>query len=479
MIAFCFFCSVTQSLNPWSLAHRLSSISWLILLEVKSKAWKSILTSTASGQPVNLTVNRPRALKARERGNDPDGLKSIFGQTFQQLHFLRPAQLRIQAGNRPFRVKFAGEGQHTHNRHKYNLITPYSTSSLPLCSACLVLSVPSSLVSGGIDAGGPFRDLCSEACSTVQSRDTPLFIPSPNAAGFGDYGNTFIPNPKSTSSLHLSMYAFLGKFMGMAIRGGHVLNLDFPPMVWRGIVAMPITRDDIQDINALAFKVLEQYGSTAIDKSAFEQMPTQKFTTITSDGREVELKENGANLVVTFDNRMEYVRLEEQYRLHEFDTAIGSIRRGLGTIIPVHLLSLFTPSEVETMVCGAREVDIEFLKRHTEYQRGIRPTDPHVRFMWQALEEMTQKERQLFIRFVSGQSRLWSDDAAFVQKFKLMPSPVDNDVILPVSHTCFFSLELPKYSSLEVMRAKLLYAAENCTMIDADTAADNLDWNEE
>jgi hypothetical protein len=88
----------------------LSNISWLILMEVKSKAWKSILTSTASGQSVNITINRPRALKARERGNDPDGIKSVFGQVAQQLHFLRPAQLRIQAGNRPFRVKFAGEG---------------------------------------------------------------------------------------------------------------------------------------------------------------------------------------------------------------------------------------------------------------------------------------------------------------------------------------------------------------------------------
>jgi hypothetical protein len=120
-----------------------------------------------------------------------------------------------------------------------------------------------------------------------------------------------------------------------------------------------------------------------------------------------------------------------------------------------------------------------FFQRNTEYQRGIRPTDPHVRFFWSALEEMTQKERQLFIRFVSGQSRLWSDDAAFVMKFKLMPSALDNDIILPVSHTCFFSLELPRYSTQTIMRAKLLYSINNAFQIDADTTADNLDWNDE
>jgi hypothetical protein len=82
LLALCVFVSlVTQSLNPWSLAHRLSNISWLILMEVKLKAWKSILTSTASGQSVNITINRPRALKARERGNDPDGVKCLESGT--------------------------------------------------------------------------------------------------------------------------------------------------------------------------------------------------------------------------------------------------------------------------------------------------------------------------------------------------------------------------------------------------------------
>ena len=104
------FVDFAQCANPWSLAHRLSNISWLILSEVKSGAWRSVLTSTATGHMVNITLNRPRALKARERGNDADGLRSMFGQTFQQLHFLRPATLRIQQGNRPFRVRFLGEG---------------------------------------------------------------------------------------------------------------------------------------------------------------------------------------------------------------------------------------------------------------------------------------------------------------------------------------------------------------------------------
>jgi len=57
----------------------------------------------------------------------------------------------------------------------------------------------------------------------------------------------------------------------------------------------------------------------------------------------------------------------------------------------------------------------------------------------------------------------------FRQRFKIQAFPKrDADNYLPVSHTCFFSLELPAYSSKEIMAAKLRYAIYNCQAIDAD-----------
>ena len=46
------------------------------------------------------------------------------------------------------------------------------------------------------------------------------------------------------------------------------------------------------------------------------------------------------------------------------------------------------------------------------------------------------------------------------------------DSHFPVSHTCFFSMEWPRYSSFEVARAKLLYAIVNCTDMDIDATAE-------
>ncbi len=50
-------------------------------------------------------------------------------------------------------------------------------------------------------------------------------------------------------------------------------------------------------------------------------------------------------------------------------------------------------------------------------------------------------------------------------------SCAEPDIMLPVAHTCFFSIELPKYSVYEILRDKLKYAITHCQAIDTDGRA--------
>ena len=43
-----------------------------------------------------------------------------------------------------------------------------------------------------------------------------------------------------------------------------------------------------------------------------------------------------------------------------------------------------------------------------------------------------------------------------------------NDISLPVSHTCFFTIDIPKYSSADILYNKLIYAIRFCGEIDND-----------
>jgi len=176
----------------------------------------------------------------------------------------------------------------------------------------------------------------------------------------------------------------------------------------------------------------------------------------------------GSAIDLTFDNRAEYCDLVERYHLHEFDQQAAAVRAGLGTIVPLHLLNLFTWDQLEMMVCGSADIDVKLLESCTEYS-GCSPSDQHVRFFWQALEEFNQEERSALVRFTWGRSRLPLTAAGFTQRFKLQSfghTPIDSH--FPVAHTCFFSLELPAYSTLAIMKDRLRYAIFNCEAIDAD-----------
>ena len=54
---------------------------------------------------------------------------------------------------------------------------------------------------------------------------------------------------------------------------------------------------------------------------------------------------------------------------------------GLGASLPTELLALFTATELEELVCGRPEIDVDLLRRVAVYSDGIDPTEPHVQYV--------------------------------------------------------------------------------------------------
>lgn len=109
---------------------------------------------------------------------------------------------------------------------------------------------------------------------------------------------------------------------------------------------------------------------------------------------------------------------------------------------------------------------------NTAYDDDISETDPHIQSFWRVLRSFDASQRSAFLRFVWARSRLPATQD-FHQKFKIQAAvgegqKDDADKSLPKAHTCFFSLNLPKYSNDEVTKKQLLYAVENCIEMDAD-----------
>lgn len=416
--------------KDWSTAALIAKCRGLIYTMLKEPTWNNALTATTcSGSTFELQLSRSRALKFASSGQvDNDGRLMVFSQAFRQIHQLPPKSLR--RSDKLYTVLWMGERAH--------------------------------------DAGGPYRESWSVYCTELQSKALPLLRQTQNGIhSIGQNREDWVVNPGATAATQLDMFSFLGKLMGVVIRNKEYLNLDLSLVVWKLLAEEPLSIEDLEAIDIETVRTLKLIRDSPAE--GFEEVfDGVVFTTFSADDREVELIPGGTSRQLTYGNRLEYVHSVEQYRLREFDRQAEAIRGGLATTVPVKLLALFTWDEVEMMVCGKKQVDITLLKSVTEYS-SCRSEDPHVHNFWEVLEGFSDEERSMFLRFCWGRSRLPLRADAFPQRFKINGfnrTPADN--YLPVSHTCFFSLELPPYSSVEVMRAKLTYAIYNCQAIDGD-----------
>eukprot|EP00002_Diphylleia_rotans_P025993 TRINITY_DN5163_c0_g1_i1.p1 TRINITY_DN5163_c0_g1~~TRINITY_DN5163_c0_g1_i1.p1 ORF type:complete len:140 (-),score=32.97 TRINITY_DN5163_c0_g1_i1:151-570(-) len=136
-------------------------------------------------------------------------------------------------------------------------------------------------------------------------------------------------------------------------------------------------------------------------------------------------------------------------------------------IIPTTPLRLFGPTDMDILICGEQTVDVQFMKDHMDYG-SYSSTDATILLFWRVFEEFTHEERILYVRFVSGLTRL-PQEGSLPRRFKIDRLNARNlDESLPQASTCFFLCKLPPYQTLEQMRSKLLYAIQNCRDIDTD-----------
>ncbi|XP_063955724.1 probable E3 ubiquitin-protein ligase HERC1 isoform X1 [Lytechinus pictus] len=357
--------------------------------------------------------------------------KPIFVQIAKQVVRLKPADLRLPA--RAWKVKLVGEGAD--------------------------------------DAGGVFDDTITEMCQELESGTVGLLIPTPNAVSeTGSNRDRFLLSPSASSEEQLSLFKFLGILFGVAIRTKKPLDLHLAPVVWKQLVGIPLTTQDLEEVDFLNVQNLRNISD--IDKSGVnednfhEVIPLERFEGQSADGRFVPVVPGGWSIPLTFSNRKEYVERALAYRLHELDRQVAAVREGMSWIIPIPLLSLLTYRQLEQMVCGMPVISVDILKRVVRY-REIDEHHPLVQWLWQTLEQFTNEERVLFMRFVSGRSRLPANIADISQRFQIMK--VDRSVDgLPTAQTCFFQLRIPPYSSQAIMAERLRYAIHNCRSIDMD-----------
>jgi E3 ubiquitin-protein ligase HERC2 len=81
---------------------------------------------------------------------------------------------------------------------------------------------------------------------------------------------------------------------------------------------------------------------------------------------------------------------------------------------------------------------------------------------------LTEEERSAYLKVVWGRSRLPISLDGLQRKHSIEYFRNRTKDSLPISHTCFFRIDLPEYSSEEILKQRLVYAFTFCGDIDAD-----------
>jgi E3 ubiquitin-protein ligase HERC2 len=434
-----------QASVPGTLAFELSNCRDALPSSIRVPAWEAALDATAGNvNRPRVVLNRPRASRHADRGvPDLEGDKTLFSQCFRVMH-PQPASI-MRVTDRMYECVFAG----LHS----------------------------------IDAGGPYRESFENYVAELHSPALSLLVESANTRSHrGVCADCWVPNPAARSPTEREMLRFLGKLMGAAIRSKNYVSVRLPPLVWRRIVGQEPLPGDLAavcvDILTNRIEFVRNPTRTVegapqeMSKEEFESLDLFVWTAPSANGGEVELVPGGSDIAVRWEDREAYADAVLQFKLHEYDRQIAEIRYGLSTIVPVQLLTLFPCTEVERMVCGDPNLDVDLLRSMSTYDGGYTGEHQTIRFLWEVLEEWDPPMRSRFLRFCWGRSRLPPRAQWGQHRFKIQKAGGDASNMLPRACTCFFTLTLPEYTSKEMLERQFRVAIEWCGAIDGDGGGD-------
>ncbi|KAJ5101659.1 hypothetical protein NUU61_003881 [Penicillium alfredii] len=330
----------------------------------------------------------------------------------------------------------------------------------------------------GVDAGGVTREWFQVLARGMFNPNYALFIPV--AAD----RTTFHPNRLSgVNSEHLMFFKFIGRIIGKALYEGRVLDCHFSRAVYKCILGRAVSIKDMETLD------LDYYKSLLwMLENDITDIITEAFAIETDDFGEkqvIDLIPDGYNIPVTQENKEEYVQRVVEYRLVEsvreqldnflkgtnripspnpqsVDQKLTQDSSGFHEIIPPDLISIFNEQELELLISGLPEIDVDEWKNNTEYH-NYSASSSQIQWFWRAVRSFDKEERAKLLQFVTGTSKVplngfkELEGMNGVSRFNIHRDYGNKDR-LPSSHTCFNQLDLPEYENYETLRQRLYTA---------------------
>lgn len=281
----------------------------------------------------------------------------------------------------------------------------------------------------------------------------------------------------------LKMYEFMGRVIGKCLYEGILVDIGFAGfflLKWAkaatsGSSAESRYQADINDLRDLDESLyqnllkLKNYPGNVrdfdLDFTIDDKVsrPEDATATVTRN-----LLPNGDNTPVTNENRVLYISLVARHRLHtQGRLQTNAFLKGLGDMIQPRWLSMFNQIELQTLISGdMAEIDVDDLRANTEYSGVYVIGDDGlehetVRLFWQVLKELTPKDKAEVVRFVTSTPRAPLLGFSALSPHLTIRDSGRDESRLPTASTCINLLKLPRYTTKQTLKEKLLYAVNS------------------
>ncbi|XP_024135816.1 E3 ubiquitin-protein ligase HECW1 isoform X3 [Oryzias melastigma] len=262
---------------------------------------------------------------------------------------------------------------------------------------------------------------------------------------------------------HLEWFRFSGRILGLALIHQYLLDAFFTRPFYKALLRLPTDLSDLEYLDEefhQSLQWMKDNDITDILELTFT-VNEEVFGQVT----ERELKSGGSNLQVTEKNKKDYIERMTKWRVERgVVQQTEALVRGFYEVVDSRLVSVFDARELELVIAGTVEIDLNDWRSNTEYRGGYHDGHIVMRWFWAAVERFNNEQRLRLLQFVTGTSSVpYEGFAALrgsnglrrfcIEKWGKVTS-------LPRAHTCFNRLDLPPYPSYTILYEKLLIAVE-------------------
>ncbi|KAI9750533.1 MAG: hypothetical protein M4579_006423 [Chaenotheca gracillima] len=269
-------------------------------------------------------------------------------------------------------------------------------------------------------------------------------------------------NPHSgINGEHLNYFKFIGRVVGLAIFHRRFLDAFFISALYKMMLRKSVALADMEGVDSAFHSSLTWIleNDVAVLDLTFSA-EDDKFGEVT----EIDLKPGGRDIAVDNENKKEYVDLVTEWRIQKrVEEQFNAFVTGFNELIPPDLVNVFDERELELLIGGIADIDVEDWKKHTDY-RGYTEQDEVIVHFWKCIRAWDAEQKSRLLQFATGTSRIpvngFKDLQGSDGPRRFTIEKAGEVTQLPKSHTCFNRLDLPAYKNFEALQQKLTIAVE-------------------